>query len=94
MHIGTQHEHTSGVVFTHQYVYIESIAPMASHLVIGQDEEAECSAQLHEAYRSVLGAVAWTVPSRVDLTAYVQALQRRAHAPRIQRCKKLSLIIR
>ena len=51
--------------------------------------------QLHEAYRPVLGAVAWIELSRAELAVYVQALQRRSHAPpRIIDCKRLNVAIR
>ena len=43
---------------------------------------------------SLLGAVAWTVLTRAELAVYVQALQRRAHAPRIKDCKRLNVVIR
>ena len=53
-----------------------------------------CDVACHEAYRSVLGAVAWAVLTRAELAVYVQALQRRAHAPRVADCKRLNLVIR
>ena len=83
LHIGTQHKHTSGSVLTHQYVYIDSISPIKSELYAGKDDEALCDGPCHDACRSVLGAVAWTVLARAELAVYVQALQRRAHAPRV-----------
>ena len=94
MHTGIQHEHSAGEVFTHQYVYIDSITPIDTTLFTGKDDEEMCDSRLHEAYRSVLGAVAWTVLTRAELAVYVQALQRRAHAPRITDCKRLNTVIR
>ena len=38
--------------------------------------------------------MAWAVLTRVELAVCVQALQRRAHAPRITDCKRLNLVIR
>ena len=49
---------------------------------------------IYEAYKSVLGAVVWTVLTRVELAVCVQALQRRAHAPRVTDCKRFNLVIR
>ena len=49
---------------------------------------------LRGAYRSVLGAVAVTALTKADLAVYIQALQRRAHAPRIQECKRFNLAIK
>ena len=94
IHTGIQHDHSAGQVFIHQYVYIDSITPIDSTLFTGKDDEALCDPQLHEAYRSVLGAVAWIVLTRAELAVYVQALQRRAHASRITDCKRLSVVIR
>ena len=37
---------------------------------------------------------AWAVLARAGLAAYVQALQRRAHAPRIKDCKRFNLVIK
>ena len=53
-----------------------------------------CDVVLHAAYRSVLGVVAWTVLTRAEQAVYVQALQRRAHAPRIKDCTRFNLVIR
>ena len=64
MHTGIQHEHSTGEVFTHKYVYIDSITPINATLLTGKDDEELCDSQLHEAYRSVLGAVAWIVLTR------------------------------
>ena len=94
MQIVIQHEHSAGQVFTHQCVYIDSITPIDSSLFTGKDDQALCGSQLHETYRSVLGAVAWTALTRAELDVYEQALQRRAHAPRIIDCKRLNVMIR
>ena len=94
LHTGIQHEHSSGAVYAHQYVYIDSMLAIDCNLFIGQAEEAECGVEFHEVYRSVLGAVAWIALTRADLAVYIQALQRWAHAPRIQDCKRLDIAIR
>ena len=93
LHTGMQREHSSGAVCTRQCVHIDSITPIYGHLLVGkEEEEAECCVELRGAYRSVLG-VAWTALTRADLAVYIQALQRRAHAPRIQYCKRLNVVI-
>ena len=76
------------------YAYVCSIAPIYAGLLLGKEEEAPCDIVLHEVCGSVFGAVAWTVLTRAELAANVQALRRRAHAPRIADCKRLSLVIR
>ena len=83
-----------GVVFTHQYVYIDSITPINPDLLHGLDDEVECNTTLHEAYRSVLGAVAWIVLTRAELAVYVQNFQRKAHAPNVRDCMKFNVLIR
>lgn len=83
----------SGAVFTHQYVYIGSITRIDVGLLTGKDEDAVCDVARHETYRSVPGAVAWIVRTRAELAVYLQALQRRAHEPRIKDCKMLNIVI-
>lgn len=77
LHTGIQHEHSSGVVCTRQYAYIDSIVPIGSRLFVGQSHVAECGLEIHGACRSVLGAVAWTALTRADLAVYNQVVQRR-----------------
>ena len=45
-------------------------------------------------FMSLLGGVAWTVLTRPDIADYVQALQRRASAPRIADCRRLNAVVR
>ena len=78
----------------HSHIYIDSVVPIDSRSLTGKGDAAECCATFHEAYRWVLGAVAWTVLSWPDLAAHVQALQRRTHAPHIPDCKDLNVLIR
>ena len=78
MHICIQHEHSPGVVFTYQYVYIDSINVITVDMLTGKDDEDLRPAVLHESYKPVLGAAAWTALTSAELAAYVQALQGRA----------------
>ena len=94
LHIGIQHESAPGSAFIHQCVYIGSIKPIDADSFTGKDEYSLCDIAMHDAYRSVLGAVAWTVLTRAELAVYVQALQRRARAPRIKYCKRLNVAMR
>ena len=73
---------------------ILEVADVTSEALLRQDDEALCDDDLHNAYRSVLGAVAWTVLTLAILAVYIQALQRRAHQPRILDCKRLNVVIR
>lgn len=56
LHTDIQHKHSPGEVFTHQYVYVDSIQPIKSDLCQGKDDEALCDGPCHEAYRSILGS--------------------------------------
>ena len=40
-HAGIRHEHCPGEVYTHQYVYIDSITSIEVSLFIGKGEEAQ-----------------------------------------------------
>ena len=94
LHTGIQHEHRPGEVFTNQHVYTGSVAPTEARLFIGKVDDALCCQVFHESYRSVFGAVVWAVFTRADLAAYAQALQRRAHAPCVEDCKIIKVVIR
>ena len=94
LHIGIQHGHSPGVVFIHQCVYVGSIQPVKPEFYQWKDDAALCGGPFHEAYRSVLGAVAWTVVTRVELAVYVQAFQRRVHAPMVIDRKRFNLLLR
>lgn len=93
LHTGIQHEHAPSIALIHQYVYVGRILPVSNELLGGGGEDA-CNEALRGACRSVLGAVAWTGLTHADLVVYVQVLQRRAHAPGIKDCTRLSLVIR
>ena len=73
LHADIKHEHSPGVVLTHQHVYIDSITPISAESLVGKGEESFCCVVFYESYRSVLGAVACTVLIRAELAASVQA---------------------
>lgn len=81
-------------MLTHQYAYIDSTASVGSSLFVGKGGGAKGDAQFHEAYRLVLGAVAWIVLTRAELAVYLQVFQRRAHPPRINDCTRSDIVIR
>lgn len=58
LHIGVQHEHSPGVVLTHQHVYIDSISLIEPTLLIGEGDAELCFTVFHESRRSVFGVVA------------------------------------
>jgi hypothetical protein len=57
------------------------------------DEEL-ASSTLHAQYMTLLGGCAWCILTRADCAVYVQALQRRAHCPRLTDCRRLNLVVR
>ncbi|MFM7978185.1 MAG: hypothetical protein ACKPKO_02620, partial [Candidatus Fonsibacter sp.] len=54
------------------------------------DEAA--GAELHSLYRSLLGAVAFLLLTRIDVAVFVSALQRWGHAPQIIHVKRLNAL--
>ena len=94
LHSFIQHEQSPGVVSTHPHVCINSVTPTDGGLVTGNGDEEQCCVVLHEVSRWVFGVVVWTVLTRAELAAYVQALQRRAHAFRIHDCTRPNFAIR
>ena len=59
----------------------------------GRNEES-CTPELHQLYMSLLGAVAYLSHTRVDLTVFIVALQRRNHNPEVQHVRKLNKLLR
>ena len=59
-----------------------------------EDEKLVTDTPLQDLFRSCIGAIAWAVLSRADIAVYVQALQRRGHAPRVVDIKRCNLVIR
>ena len=93
-HTGVIHEKTKEGIKCHQDGYISSLTGMDTHGWNEMNDETEVTGSVAASYLSVLGAVAWTVITRADVCIYVQALQRRAHKPRVVDCKKLNLVVR
>ena len=94
-HTGIQHEFKKGEVYTRQFTYIEAIEPILTSLYEGIANDKEVTdRQIHEAYKSCLGPIAWVVLSRPNVVVYFQALQRRGSAPRVIDVKRCNLVIR
>ena len=49
--------------------------------------------EVHELYRSLLGAVAYLSHTRLDVNVFICALQRHGHKPQIQHVKKLNKLL-
>ena len=76
LHTGIKHEHSPGVVATHQCFYIGIITPINLDMLVGG--EVERDNLLHVVFRSVFGAVVWVVLTRAEFASVVQTVRRRA----------------
>ena len=56
--------------------------------------DSECSKEVHELYRSLLGAVAFMYLTRADVLVFITACQRHGHAPKVIHVKRLNTIVR
>ena len=71
-HTGVQHEHSPGTHWAHQKPYISQLRPIDNTKLKGRNEDEEVEGELHEAYRSLLGGIAWVVLTRAEEATYVQ----------------------
>ena len=94
LHTGIQHERSKDGIYCHQHEYALQLKPLdpRSWKNLADDELAE--AELASLFISLLGGAAWMVLTRPDAAVYIQALQRRAHAPRVVDCKRLNLVVK
>eukprot|EP00975_Prorocentrum_lima_P006359 1371262-Prorocentrum_lima.AAC.1 len=88
-HTGVQHEqdtHT-GHVYTHQDQYALELSEIdAKHVDITNPDDP-CTEEMHERYRSLLGASAWLLMSRANIAPLIGHLQRHAHKPQNKHLK-------
>ena len=63
-------------------------------LAKGLTTNADASTELHQLYMSLLGAVAYMALTRPDAVAYISALQRFNHAPKVIHVKRLNALTR
>ena len=47
LHTCVQYDHSPGVVFTHRYVYVDSITPIQPSMLHNKDEVELCDTALH-----------------------------------------------
>ena len=93
-HTGIWHEHRPGEVICHQREYVAALRAMNLTSLKGKEDHASVSEETHREFQTLLGGAAWTVLTRADAAVYIQALQRRAHAPRVIDCKRLNVVVR
>lgn len=85
---------TTKEVTLDQTDYIAGIKHCIHPDIQSQGPETDACASLHEVYWSVLGAIAFALLTRPDLSVFVAALQRWSHAPKIIHCKRLNTTVR
>ena len=93
-HTGIEHVQSDKGVYAHQTKYAQQLMPMDISSIKGQPDETDAPGDFPSRYMSLLGGLAWLVLTRVDLAVYVQALQRRAHSPRVVDCKRINTVVR
>ena len=93
-HTGIEHVQTDAGINTHQTTYAQQLQLIDATSIKSHPDEELVNETMHSLYMSLLGGLAWLVLTRVDLSVFVQALQRRAHAPRVCDIKRLNTVVR
>ena len=78
----------------HQNAYAQQLQPIDLKGTRHLAPETLVDSSQHSLYMSLLGGAAWLTLTRVDLSIFIQALQRRAHAPRAIDVKRLNTVVR
>jgi len=77
-----------------QTEYIAGIKTIPPESYRNLSSNAKCEPILHQQYQSLLGAVAFTGLSRLDVLVFIVALQRYSHAPQVIHVKRLNVLVR
>jgi len=95
-HCGLMHEQntSSFAVTVHQNHYVASLVPIDLAGVDCSDESVKATPLQHQQYQSLLGGIGWLTQTRQDICVYVQALQRRNHAPSLANIMRLNKLTR
>ena len=93
-HTGVRHRHRPGRVVCDQDEYVSALQQMNLSHLKGCADGDSVDQTTHSAFQSLLGGAAWTALTRADAAVYMQALQRRAHAPRVVDCRRLNILVR
>ena len=72
--------------------YAASLRTIAHADLSGKKADEVVSPELHSLYRSLLGAVAFLLLTRIDVVVFASAFQRWGHAPKIVRVKRLNVL--
>lgn len=77
-----------------QSEYVAQLKLIANEESRGSNSTTLCGPVLHQQYQSLLGAVAYTSLTRVDVLVFIVALQRYSHAPQIIHVKRLNALVK
>jgi len=77
-----------------QTEYISGMRTIAADTYRGLASESLCAPVLHQMYQSLVGAVAFTALTRLDVLVFIVALQRYSHAPKVIHVRRLNMLVR
>ena len=94
-HCGIMHElQSDGSYWLHQNHFAQRLQTVDMSAVPITTPKALLSPALVAVYMSALGSVAWLNQTRMDISIYVQALQRNAKSPTVAHMSRLSCVIK
>lgn len=94
-HLGIKHvQHADFSIEVAQGHYADQLRAMADDTAKRGDPEAAVTMEIHAAFRSLLGGVAWMTQTRPDIVVYVSALQRVMAAPLNKHVVALNKVLR
>ena len=77
-----------------QTEYVSGMKTIPTESYRGLGTNSKCEPVLHVQYQSLLGAVAYTGLTRLDVIVFIVALQRYSHAPEVIHVKRLNILVR
>ncbi|CAJ1455509.1 unnamed protein product [Effrenium voratum] len=83
-----------GMVTISQEHYIRELRLIPEEELKLQPKEQLVGPDYHKYYMSLLGGVAWTTQTRMDIIVYVSALQRKLQSPVVEDLLKLNRLVR
>ncbi|CAJ1426200.1 unnamed protein product [Effrenium voratum] len=94
-HLGLKHETSAdGMVTISQEHYIRELRLIPEEELKLQPKEQLVGPDYRKYYMSLLGGVAWTTQTRMDIIVYVSALQRKLQSPVVEDLLKLNRLVR
>ena len=92
---GIRHsQHEDGSISLDQNQYLDTLKPIIHDDLRGQPAEKPVTDALKSLYMSLLGAIAYTTLTRMDIAIYVAGLQRATHVATMLHVRKLNILVR